>query len=285
MDARTFQQHAARVAELTDTLLAERAANKAARTLNLQGTASDAHTSPASASTSTLTNPQATPSPSPSPDKVLCGDEFQSHHSPLQRASVTDRTGQGVADAVGDEEQQDGTGSELTQSAYKGHIAGLGQSGHASLSRDGVHPTSATAGGGRTEQGVLPGIDSLAGSLGQGLPAGEGLAGSLGGSRGSHYCTICNVSTTSAVHLQTHYMGSKHQRRLAQAHNGRDRDNSPHYCDVCGISATSAVHLQLHLNGRAHQRKAKLASESSGDYHADHPSPAALAHTADSGTM
>ena len=283
MDARTFQQHAARVAELTDTLLAERAANKAARTLNLQGTASDAHTSPASASTSTLTNPQATPSPSP--DKALCGDEFQSHHSPLQRASVTDRTGQGLADAVDDEEQQDGKGSELTQSAYKGYVAGLGQSGHASLSRDNVHPASATAGGGRTGQGVLPCTDSSAGSLGQGLPAGEGLAGSLGGSRGSHYCTICNVSTTSAVHLQTHYMGSKHQRRLAQAHNGRDRDNSPHYCDVCGISATSAVHLQLHLNGRAHQRKAKLASESNGDYHADHRSPAALAHTADSGTM
>lgn len=96
--------------------------------------------------------------------------------------------------------------------------------------------------------------------------------GSLGGVRGPHYCTICSVSTTSAVHLQTHYMGSKHQRRLAQARSCRDKELSPHYCDVCGISATSEVHLQLHLNGRAHQRKAKLAMEGPPDQPAGQPS-------------
>lgn len=87
-------------------------------------------------------------------------------------------------------------------------------------------------------------------------PSGDDDAGVL---RGLHYCTVCNVSTTSAVHLQTHYMGSKHQRRVAQSQDRRQ--HSPHYCPICAISATSAVHLQLHLNGRAHQRKAKLAAE------------------------
>lgn len=113
----------------------------------------------------------------------------------------------------------------------------------------------------------------------------EGAAGSVSvsGVRGPHYCTVCNVSTTSAVHLQTHYMGSKHQRRLAQTHTGTDRDPSPHHCAVCGISATSAVHLQLHLSGRPHQRKAKLASEAVSE--GRHHSPAALTQHIDSGTV
>ena len=116
-------------------------------------------------------------------------------------------------------------------------------------------------------------------------PTAEGIAGSVSVSvmRGPHYCTVCNVSTTSAVHLQTHYMGSKHQRRLAQTHTGADRDPSPHYCAVCGISATSAVHLQLHLSGRPHQRKAKLASEAVSE--GRHNSPAALTQHIDSGTV
>lgn len=146
-----------------------------------------------------------------------------------------------------------------------------GDLGQPALTRDNAQSAASTA---STSAGPRPGHPP---------PATECLAGSLGGNRGSHYCTICNVSTTSAVHLQTHYMGSKHQRRLAQTHNSTDRDLSPHYCNVCAISATSAVHLQLHLNGRAHQRKAKLASESEADYPGTRHSPAALAQHADAG--
>lgn len=268
MDARTFQQHSARVAELTDALLADRAANKAAQTLNAesdtQSPASDAL--PSSDASPNLASPQSTPSVSP--DKAPAGDQNGSHQSALPGALRSQQAGSHSGRETAAEQQR--THASLHASPDQGYAD---QAGLPALTRDSVlsasSSTSASAGQGR---------------ISQALPATDGLAGSLGGSRGSHYCTICNVSTTSAVHLQTHYMGSKHQRRLAQVQNSADRDSSPHYCAVCGISATSAVHLQLHLNGRAHQRKAKLASEAGPDLQGSHHSPAALVHNPDPGT-
>ena len=201
MDARTFQQHSARVAELTDVLLAERAAAKAAQ--------SPAKPGPASASPAAGQNHSQQPRPNPS-----------EAHTPVAKGSNTPEL------AVGDGRgPSPGAPAESAQSAYS------------SASK----PTASA----------------------QVMPASHGISpdGSSSEVAGTHHCTICNISTTSAVHLQTHYMGSKHQRRLAQAQEGMQDELDPHYCAICGITATSDVHLQLHLNGRAHQRKARLASE------------------------
>lgn len=276
MDARSFQQHAARVAELTDALLAERAANKPPHTLTAKSAAHPpASAAPAAAAaaaqaaapatSASLATPQATPSSSS--DRQSGAGQAEAHHSALvahQTGMFESANGSDVAQ----DEQHGGQPSEGHLSGDREHAGDLGQP---ALTTDNAQSAASTA---STSAGPRPGHPP---------PATECLAGSLGGNRGSHYCTICNVSTTSAVHLQTHYMGSKHQRRLAQTHNSTDRDLSPHYCNVCAISATSAVHLQLHLNGRAHQRKAKLASESEADYPCTRHSPAALAQHADAG--
>ncbi|KAL0039591.1 hypothetical protein WJX77_002835 [Trebouxia sp. C0004] len=268
MDARSFQQHAARVADLTDALLAERAANKPPHTLTAKPAAhppASSALSAASLTSASHASPQATPSSSP--DRQSGAGQADAHHS----ASVANQTGtfKSVSGSdVAQDQQHGGEPSEGHMSKGSEHAGGLAQP---ALTRDNAQAAASTA---STSAGPTPSHPP---------PATEGLAGSLGGTRGSHYCTICNVATTSAVHLQTHYMGSKHQRRLAQMHNSTDRDLSPYYCSVCAISATSAVHLQLHLSGRAHQRKAKLASEAEADYPGSRHSPAALAQHGDAG--
>lgn len=236
MDARSFQQHAARVAELTDTLLAQRTANKAAAALGVKPDSPGHH--PASETAAALSG-SATPGTA----------------SPNGTAGTTPDRSNAAVPAVS------------PQMLFTPEKAGTGGSGEApSATREGHHScpaavsaasmTPASAGG----RGATSPLNSEALLQARVVP-------------GPYYCTVCNVSATSAVHLQTHYMGSKHQRRLAQSDDSRE--HSPHYCSVCGISATSAVHLQLHLNGRAHQRKAKLAAQAEAG--AREHAPAALA--------
>lgn len=228
MDARTFQQHSARVAELTDVLLAERAAAKAAAQ-------SPAKLIPASASPTTAAARQDH-SQQPRPN-------YSEAHTPVGKDSSTQESA--VLPSRG---LSPGAPAESAQSAYT------------------PSPSAASSQAVTPLHGVSP-------------------DGSSSGVAGTHHCTICNISTTSAVHLQTHYMGSKHQRRLAQAQEGAQDEVDPHYCAVCGITATSNVHLQLHLNGRAHQRKARLASETgqASDTHGHGPASDAHMHDKDAG--
>ena len=234
MDARSFQQHAARVAELTDTLLAERAADKAACALGAKpDSTSHKLDSEAAVSSNSATSSTASPSGRLSTSPGI-------PHEPAVPAA----TAGGAQTLFPPEETGSRYDSEDALASAEGD-----ESCPPALPRDcaAASPASASIGGKATS--FLP--------SGAGFPpSGSDDAGVL---RGPHYCTVCNVSTTSAVHLQTHYMGSKHQRRLAQSQDRRQ--HSPHYCPICAISATSAVHLQLHLNGRAHQRKAKLAGQ------------------------
>ena len=229
MDARSFQHHAARVAELTDALLAERAADKAAGALGAKDRNSEAAAVSGSATPSTASSPDRTASLSPSKAHGPAG-----HAAPTVNSQVL----------FTPERAGNGHNSEALFVSRDGHHL-CSQASNRDSAAAASSSTSASAGGKATS--FLPSDEAL-------LPAGV--------SRGPYYCTVCNVATTSAVHLQTHYMGSKHQRRLAQ--NQDSREHNPHYCPICAISATSAVHLQLHLNGRAHQRKAKLASQAEG---------------------
>ena len=50
--------------------------------------------------------------------------------------------------------------------------------------------------------------------------------------RPQHYCSICNVTATSAVHLKTHFMGSKHQRRVSVLQSGHPQPRPQHYCEA-----------------------------------------------------
>lgn len=253
MDARSFQQHAARVAELTDTLLAERTANKALSALGAKPDSADLHPDSDSAA-------------------AVSGSATPATASPNGTAATTpDQSNGPAAPAV------------TTQVLFTPERAGIAHSGEVPPeSREGNQSCLPAS----TRDGAVPAASSTSTSAAGGKatgfpPSSEAPLLPAGVARGPYYCTVCSVSATSAAHLQTHYMGSKHQRRLAQSQDSRE--HSPHYCSVCGISATSAVHLQLHLNGRAHQRKAKLASQAGagGSGHA----PAALADTPQTGGM
>lgn len=232
MDARTCQQHAARVAELTDTLLAERAADKAA-------SAHDATSAGALGAKSDSTGRH--------PDSGSAGSATPSTASPSDRCSSSPGKSCGpavpAAPAGGTQMLLPAEKAEHRNTQAASVVREGDESNPSGLLRDRAAAASSSA------------CASDGGKTTNFLPSGDA-AGVL---CGPYYCTVCNVSTTSAVHLQTHYMGSKHQRRLAQSQDRRDP--SPHYCPICAISATSAVHLQLHLNGRAHQRKAKLAAQ------------------------
>ena len=263
MDARSFQHHAARVAELTDALLAERAADKAARELAPEADPSQDAAPETVASTSAASSGSPVPSPHRS---TLSSSPGIAHAAPA--ATAMSDLSLGHQARFSPESAGVGGSSGQSMSSTKEE----NQSYLPGLVRD--NPLSASSCASTSAGGNSPSF----------LPSAEGMAGSLGGSRGPYYCTVCKVSTTSAVHLQTHYMGSKHQRRLAQTQSHQDSNSSQHYCPICAISATSAVHLQLHLNGRAHQRKAKLASEGiavqgGGFEHA----PAALAPSSEAG--
>ena len=50
--------------------------------------------------------------------------------------------------------------------------------------------------------------------------------------RPQHYCSVCNVTATSAVHLKTHFMGSKHQRRMSVLQSGHPQPRPQHYCEA-----------------------------------------------------
>lgn len=265
MDARSFQQHAARVAEMTDALLAERAAAKAGSSpttnanTNPQTDRRSPETDAVSSSDQTPHPPDATPSATPSQGQTL-------YSSALQRASVSGQSGMQTSADTDDAQHQhivtDGAQQSASKQGFSAHVS-------APSALSAALPASTVAAGPAAGH-AFP----ASSATGHAFPAtaADSLAGCFGGPWGPHYCTICNVSTTSAVHLQTHYMGSKHQRRLAQAQTGVDQEPGPHYCAICGISATSDVHMQLHLNGRAHQRKAKLVSEGSPEGYGGQPS-------------
>lgn len=227
MDARSFQQHSVRVAEMTDALLAERAAAKAAKDSSAESpakshSASDSHSS------------------QPSPDKpALFPDQTEQLPPPESGARKPHDTS---PPQQSHEQSQDSAQSRVTENSEAAQPSGLA------------------------------------------LSAGQSAEGLSQGARGSHYCSICNVSTTSAVHLQTHKMGSKHQKRLAQTEHEAEDQHNPLHCTTCGITATSDVHLQLHLNGRAHQRRARLASEGSQGSNSQPPAQAA-APTADEAVL
>lgn len=200
MDARSFQQHSARVAEMTDVLLAERAAAKALTAEAAQ---------PAKKSSSSSDSPSSQTSPSQSPARL---EQAEDNHPSLLP---------GMQHGSSSPQQDHDLAESLTT---------------------GYEPAQPTVGS--------PGLaaDSASNVL-----------------RGAHYCSTCNVSTTSALHLQTHYMGAKHQRRIAQTQDEDAAQHNPLHCSACGITATSEVHLQLHLHGRAHQRKGRLACEGRQD--------------------
>ena len=117
MDARSFQQHAARVAELTDALLAERAANKPPHTLTAKSAAhppASAAPAAAPATSASLKTPQATPSSSP--DGQSGTGQTEAHHSALvahQTGMFESANGSDVAQ----DEQHGGQPSE-------GHLSG-----------------------------------------------------------------------------------------------------------------------------------------------------------------
>ena len=228
MDARSFQQHSVRVAEMTDALLAERAAAKASKDSSVG-----------------------------SPAKSQSASEFQSTQpTPDKPASSPDQTEQLRYPESAERASHD------TSQSQQSHQ----QSQHSAQSRV-------------TED------SEAAQPLGLGPSAEQSSEGTSQGARGLHFCSVCNVSTTSAVHLQTHYMGSKHQKRLAQAQHEAEDQHNPLHCSTCGITATSDVHFQLHLNGRAHQRKVRLASEDSQGDVVQPPSQAAAVATADEAVL
>ena len=235
MDARTFQQHAARVAELTDTLLAERAADKAASALGAKSVgALGAKTDSTSCQPDSGAALSDSATPSTSSHSGRCSTSPGKSHGPTVPAAPAGGT-QMLFNPGKAGTRCDGEAAPVSREGDESYPPSFPRDRAATAS------TSASASAGGKPTGFSPSGDAA------------------GGLCGPYYCTVCNVSTTSAVHLQTHFMGSKHQRRLAQSQDSRD--HSPHYCAVCAISATSAVHLQLHLNGRAHQRKAKLAAQ------------------------
>lgn len=94
MDARTFQQHAARIAERTDALLADRAATQAGRTLNpnsdVQSPATEAQP-PSLLASSALDTPQATPPASP--EKDWGAAQAHAQRSVLHPASASHQRG------------------------------------------------------------------------------------------------------------------------------------------------------------------------------------------------
>jgi hypothetical protein len=127
MDARSFQQHAARVAELTDALLAERAANKPPHTLTAKSAAhppASGALSAASVTPSSHASPQATPSSSP--DRQSGTGQAEAHHS----ASVAPQTGT----------FESANGSDVAQDQQHGGEPSEGQ-----LSRDREHAGDFTA--------------------------------------------------------------------------------------------------------------------------------------------
>ena len=129
MDARSFQQHAARVAELTDALLAERAANKPPHTLTAKSAAHPpASAAPAAAqaaapaTSASLATPQATPSSSP--DRQSGAGQAEAHHS----ASVAHQTGMfesAHGSDVAQDEQHGGQPSERLLSRDREHAGDL----------------------------------------------------------------------------------------------------------------------------------------------------------------
>ena len=232
MDARTFQQHAAKVAELTDTLLAERAADKAASAFGAK---------------SVETLGAKTDSTNRQPDSRAAALTDSATASPRGRCSTSPGKSHGPVPAA------PAGGTQMLITPGKAGARQGSEAAPVSREDDESYPPALPR-----DHAVAASSSASASSGGKptSCPPGGDAAGGL---CGPYYCTVCNVSTTSAVHLQTHFMGSKHQRRLAQSQDSRE--HSPYYCHICAISATSAVHLQLHLSGRAHQRKAKLAAQ------------------------
>ncbi len=120
MDARSFQQHAARVAELTDALLAERAANKPPHTLTaksaahpLASAALSAAPAAAPATSASHASPQATPSSSPG--RQSGAGQAEAHHS----ASVAPQTGMFESANGSDVDQDQQHGGEPSE----GHLS------------------------------------------------------------------------------------------------------------------------------------------------------------------
>lgn len=133
MDARSFQQHAARVAELTDALLAERAANKPPHTLTAKSAAHSAAPAAAlaaaPATSASHASPQATPSSSP--DRQSGAGQAEAHHS----ASVAHQAGT----------FESANGSDVDQDQDEQHC-GQPSEGHLSRDRDHAGDSAAALG-------------------------------------------------------------------------------------------------------------------------------------------
>lgn len=76
-------------------------------------------------------------------------------------------------------------------------------------------------------------------------------------------CQMCDVTTSSLSHLEAHFQGKRHQRRLGNG--GRNSDGGScsgsrnlQSCPLCCVTTTSAEHMELHLAGKAHQRKLRI---------------------------
>lgn len=80
----------------------------------------------------------------------------------------------------------------------------------------------------------------------------------------SHFCSVCNVFTTSEETLATHMMGSKHQKKLAAEKsadmNSLAKYRTPsdyYYCPACDISANSADQFLFHIKSKKHVNNKK----------------------------
>lgn len=125
MDARTFQQHTARIAERTDALLADRAATQAGRTLNPKADVSSPATEaqpPSLLASLALETPQATPPASP--EKDWGAAQAHAQRSVLHPASVSHQRGlldDGIESDAPQDQQHDADSSQAQSPVDKDH--------------------------------------------------------------------------------------------------------------------------------------------------------------------
>jgi len=75
-------------------------------------------------------------------------------------------------------------------------------------------------------------------------------------------CSLCGISCSSKVHLQSHYQGKAHMKKLKLKTGGSEL-----LCTVCGVKASSPATLLSHYQGKKHLRAvaSKTRSSLSGD--------------------
>eukprot|EP00873_Tetraselmis_striata_P045965 jgi/Tetstr1/466229/TSEL_010786.t1 len=93
-------------------------------------------------------------------------------------------------------------------------------------------------------------------------------------------CNLCDITATSLDHLEAHYRGVKHQKRLAlvamksggeaNAIMADTDDGKPicpgaaFHCTVCEITCSSLENLQTHCKGRKHMRRLMASQQQAG---------------------